>query len=331
MQETPLYPLRFEPIYQYRLWGGRRLGAVLATPLPGDDPIGEGWILSDRDDHPSVVADGPLKGRTIRQLLQRSPERVLGELSRHFRRFPLLLKFLDVTTRLSVQVHPSDAHKDLIPPGDSGKDEAWVVLSEGPQARIYAGLKSGSCAQGLRQAVADGTVPSQLTSFAPKTGDGFFIPAGTVHSLGDVVVFEVQENSDVTFRLYDWDHRDPRTGQLRPMQADHAIACIDFQQRAMGPVTPTVQETTPILRERLIQCSHFGVTRIVAKSPFVVGEAETLRVLVCLAGNGQLAHAGSQYSFGKGDVLLVAAETGICSCQPRGIVSVLEISVPEVA
>jgi mannose-6-phosphate isomerase len=331
MQETPLYPLRFEPIYQYRLWGGRRLGAVLATPLPGDDPIGEGWILSDRDDHPSVVADGPLKGRTIRQLLQQSPERVLGELSRHFRRFPLLLKFLDVTTRLSVQVHPSDAHKDLIPPGDSGKDEAWVVLSEGPQARIYAGLKSGSCAQGLRQAVADGTVPSQLTSFAPKTGDGFFIPAGTVHSLGDVVVFEVQENSDVTFRLYDWDHRDPRTGQLRPLQADHAIACIDFQQRAMGPVTPTVQETTPILRERLIQCSHFGVTRIVAKSPFVVGEAETLRVLVCLAGNGQLAHAGSQYSFGKGDVLLVAAETGICSCQPRGIVSVLEISVPEVA
>ncbi len=330
MQDIPLYPLRFKPIYQYRLWGGRRLGAVLATPLP-DGPIGEAWILSDRDEHHSVVAHGPLKGRTIRQLLQKSPERLLGRLSRHFTRFPLLLKFLDVTKRLSVQVHPSDAHKELIPPGDTGKDEAWVILSEGPQARIYAGLKPGSSAQGLRQAITNGSVPGQLTSFAPKTGDAFFIPAGTVHSLGDVVVFEVQQNSDVTFRLYDWDNLDPRTGQPRPLQANQAMSCIDFQKRAMGPVTPVVEETTPMLREKLIHCKHFGVNRIVADVPFVVGQAGMARVLVCLAGNGQLVHAGSKYSFSKGDVLLVAAEVGTCSCHPRGVASVLEISLPEVA
>lgn len=327
----PLYPLRFEPIYQYRLWGGRRLGAVLFAPLPGDGPIGEAWVLSDRDEHPSTVADGPLKGRTIRQLLQQSPERLLGKLSRKFTRFPMLLKFLDVKKGLSVQVHPSDAHRDLIPTGDTGKDEGWVVLSTGPAARIYAGLKAGSSARGLRQAIADGRVPAQLMSFVPKAGDSVYIPAGTVHSLNDVVVFEVQENSDVTFRLYDWNHIDPSTGQRRPLQTEQAIACIDFQQGATVPERPAVEETAPVLRETLIRCAHFRVTRIMADVPFVVGEAGTPRVLVCLAGNGELEHAGGQYAFRQGDVLLLAAEVGACACRPYGAISVLELSLPEAA
>ncbi len=113
INQTPLYPLRFEPIYQYRLWGGRRLANLLSAPLPGDGPIGEAWILSDRDDHASVVADGPLKGKTIGQLLKQSPEELLGKLAGRFSRFPLLLKFLDVRERLSVQVHPSDRRMPL--------------------------------------------------------------------------------------------------------------------------------------------------------------------------------------------------------------------------
>ena len=107
--DTMLYPLRFEPIYQYRLWGGRRLADLLAAPLPGDGPIGEAWVLSDRDDHASRVADGPLKGRTIGQLMEQSPEQLLGRLAGHFNRFPLLLKFLDVREMLSLQVHPADS------------------------------------------------------------------------------------------------------------------------------------------------------------------------------------------------------------------------------
>src|ERR1700689_2593254 len=140
MKDIPLYPLRIEPIFEYRLWGGRRLASLLATPLPAVALIGEAWILSDRDEHSSVVANGPLKGKTIRQLLDHSRERLLGRLSGHLSRFPLLLKFLDVTKRLSVQVHPSDAHKELIPAGDTGKTEAGVVLEQGPERGIYAGL-----------------------------------------------------------------------------------------------------------------------------------------------------------------------------------------------
>jgi mannose-6-phosphate isomerase len=218
MSQVLLYPLRFEPIYQSRLWGGRRLAGLLTAPLPGDGPIGEAWVLSDREDHPSRIANGPLKGWTIARLLAQVPEQVLGKLAGRFRRFPLLLKFLDARTMLSVQVHPSDAYKNMLPAGETGKTEARVVLEAGPECRIYAGLRPGTTAYDLRRALTNGAAADQLVSTTPKPGDGIFIPAGTVHALGgDIVVFEVQQNSDVTFRLYDWNHVDAKTGQPRAL------------------------------------------------------------------------------------------------------------------
>ena len=133
MSQTPLYPLRFEPIYQYRLWGGRRLADLLTAPLPGDGPIGEAWILSDRDDHPSRVADGPLKGRTIGQLLEQFPEQLMGKLAGRFRRFPLLLKFLDAREMLSVQVHPGYAY-GLLPPARPGRPKHGSCWRRGQKA-----------------------------------------------------------------------------------------------------------------------------------------------------------------------------------------------------
>jgi mannose-6-phosphate isomerase len=330
-QETPLYPLRFEPLYQYRLWGGRRLSKLLAAQLPSDDPIGEAWLLSDRDDHASRVADGPLKGMTIGQLLARFSPQMLGKLSGHFTRFPLLLKFLDVRKTLSVQVHPSDAYPQLLPAGDTGKTEAWVVLDAGPDARIYAGLTPGTSAGVLRQALAQGMVADQLAGFTPKPGDALLIQAGTVHALRDVVVFEVQQNSDVTFRLFDWDHLDPKTAERRPLQVDRAMTCIDFTQGAIEPIIPRVEQTEPVLREQLVRCDQFGVSRIRGQTAFVVGAAQTLRVLVCVDGEGQVEHAGGNYAFRKGDVLLLPAVVGACRCQPHGVVSVLEVSLPGAA
>ena len=329
MNHMTLYPLRFEPIYQYRLWGGRRLANLLSAPLPGDGPIGEAWLLSDRDDHPSVVADGPLKGRTIGELMQQWSEQLLGKLAGRFRRFPLLLKFLDARETLSVQVHPSDQQTKYLPAGESGKTEAWVVLEAGPECRIYAGLKPATTAADLRRAIANRTVVDHLASFRPKPGDGIFLPAGTVHSLGDLVVFEVQENSDVTFRLFDWGHVDAKTGQPRPLQVDQAMACIDFAQDAIGPVVPVVEEAKPALRERLFFCEHFGLWRLSGKSPFMVGAVGTPRVLVCIAGDGKVEHDGADYAVGKGDMLLLPAVVGACLCRPRGAISLFEISLPE--
>jgi len=329
MDATPLYPLRFEPLYQYRLWGSRRLGRLLSAPLPGDEPIGEAWLLSDRDDHPSRVADGPLQGKTIAELAAQAPDELLGSLSGRFKRFPLLLKLLDVKQRLSVQVHPSDAYPSLIPIGETGKTEAWVVLENGAGARVFAGLKTGSSACRMRRAIADGTVAEELAEFTPNPGDAVLIRAGTVHSLADVVVFEIQQNSDVTFRLYDWDHIDPRTLQRRPLQVEQAMACIDFEQGAVTPLAPRMIERRPVLREKLIHCEQFAVTRISGREPFIVGKAESPRVLVCLAGRGHLEYAGQTYAFGRGQALLSPAVVGECLCRPHGTVSILEISLPE--
>ncbi len=331
MDRIPLYPLRFEPIYQYRLWGGRRLANLLSAPLPDGEPIGEAWILSDREDHASVVADGMLKGRTLGHLLEQGPEHFLGKLAGHYTRFPLLLKFLDVSQGLSVQVHPSDAHNELIPAGDTGKTEAWVVLEKGPEACIYAGLKSGVTADSLRQAISKGTVADDLAGFAPRIGDGVFIQAGTVHSLRDVVVFEVQENSDVTFRLYDWDHIDSKTGRPRPLQVEQAMACINFEQGPIGPITPQIHETKPLPWEKLIHCDHFGVWRVSGEFPFAAGADGECRVLVCIEGQGELEHAGANYPFATGDVVLLPTVVGACRCQPNGTVTLLEISLPEIS
>src|SRR5664279_5029396 len=269
--QTLLYPLQFEPIYQYRLWGGRHLADLLTVPLPGDGPIGEAWILSDRDDHQSVVSNGPLKGQTMGQLMQKDQEQLLGKLAWRFKRFPLLLKFLDVHEMLSVQVHPSDLQRNYLPAGEHGKTEAWVVLEAGPDSRIYAGLKPDTTADNLQQSLTNGTIDDHLACFTPKADDGVFLPAGTVHSLGgDVLVFEVQQNSDVTFRLYDWNHIDGKTGQPRALQVDQAIGCIDFSEGAVGRVTPVVEATTPVERERLFQCDHFWLWRLRGQSPFTL-------------------------------------------------------------
>ena len=117
MGKAQLYPLRFDPIYQYRLWGGRRLSGLLSAPLPGDGPVGEAWVLSDRADYQSLVANGPLMGEALGQVMEQYREQLMGRLSSRFSRFPLLLKFLDAHEMLSVQVHPSDAHPELIPAG----------------------------------------------------------------------------------------------------------------------------------------------------------------------------------------------------------------------
>ncbi len=328
MPETPLYPLSFIPIHQYRLWGGGRLADWLKVPLPDDEPIGEAWLLSDRDDCSSLVANGPLKDRTISQLIQDAPDRMLGALATRFARFPLLLKFLDVRKMLSVQVHPSDAKAELVPGGDTGKTEAWVVLEADPGSRIYAGLKPGVTADDLRS-LSRRNVDESLASFAPAAGQAVLIEAGTVHSLGDgVVVFEVQQNSDITFRLYDWDHTDPKIGQARPLQVEQALACVDFAQGVIQPVEPVAEEDASGRRERILNCPHFTLWRVSSAAPFWVGANDELRILVCLDGKGLIEYQDAGFDLEKGGVTLLPACVGVCRLRPEGEITVLEIAAP---
>jgi mannose-6-phosphate isomerase len=325
--QTVLYPLRFEPTYQYRLWGGRRLADLLSAPLP-NGPIGEAWVLSDRDDHASAVDNGPLRGQTIGRLMADFPEQLMGKLAGRFQRFPLLLKFLDAQEMLSVQVHPGYPPDQPLPEGETAKTEAWVVIYAGKDSRIYAGLKPGATPDFLRRWITDGTLADHLASFTPKPGEGVFIPAGTVHALGgDVVVFEIQQNSDTTFRLYDWGHVDTKTGKPRALQVDQALGCIDFADGVAGLVNPIVDAAAPE-RELVFDCEPFRLWRLRSHSPFPVGAADLPGVLVCVEGAGQIEHDGATYAIKRGEVWLLPAVVGVCHFRPGDAVNLLEIALP---
>jgi mannose-6-phosphate isomerase len=297
------------------------VGALLRAPLPDAGPFGEAWVLSDRDDHNSKVANGAWAGQTLRQLLERCPEEMLGELSGNSRRFPLLLKFLDCKKMLSVQVHPSDANG---PRGESGKTEGWVVLEAGPESRVSAGLKPGVDRKALMDALAAEEPERVLRSFTPVRGVSFFIPAGRVHSLGgDVTVFEIQQNSDVTYRLSDWGHVDEQTGQPRPLQADQALACVDFGDSVSALCAPTNED-----REKVFDCEPFRLWRRKGESPFALGATASPTVLVGQKGSGTLEHGDEAYALTGGDVLILPAVVGSCRFRPLGSASVLEIALP---
>lgn len=329
MDQLQLYPLKFDPIYQYRIWGGRRLSHLLSKPLPAHDLIGEAWILSDRDDQPSKVLDGKLKGKTIKYIIENAPKQLMGKRADEFQRFPLLLKFLDCQQVLSVQVHPADDLKKYIPKGESGKTEAWVVLETGDDAIIYAGLKPGTTEQGLREKLKENKVADDLAHFKPKVGDSVLIKAGTVHTLGDVVVFEVQENSDVTYRLYDWDRVDKKTGKPRDLQIEEAIACIDFTKTAIKPAEPVIKQDAAVLCEKVIENQHFVLWRNTGAYPFMVGEKNSPRVLVCVEGEGDVEYSNDFYPIAKGEVMLLPASVGTCPFVPKGDIILLELAIPE--
>ena len=328
MQQEQLYPLKFDPICQYRIWGGRRLTELLSKPLPAGEPVGEAWMLSDRDDHPSKVVNGALKGQTIKQLLSHSREELMGPLSGKFDRFPLLLKFLDCQQVLSVQVHPSDQLKKYIPEGEHGKTEAWVVLKTGKDARIYAGLKPGTTENEIEEKLEEHAVADTLSHFIPKVGESVLIKAGTVHTLGDVVVFEVQENSDVTYRLYDWDRIDKKTGKPRDLQVKEALACIDFTKTDIRPTAPVFEPDGPEVRELLVEDEHFRVLRHTAYAPFIVGKENTPRILVCIEGQGELEHQAGRYPISKGEAALLPAIVGACPLIPQNKIILLEVVLP---
>jgi mannose-6-phosphate isomerase len=230
---------------------------------------------------------------------------------------------------LSVRVHPPDGRSDLIPKGETGKTEAWVVLEAEPGSRAYVGLKSGTTACDLRT-LSRQTVDDCLASFTPLCGQGILIEAGVVHALGDgVVVFEIQENSDVTFRLYDWDRVDPRSGHPRALQVEQALACVDFSQMAAQPEPEAACAMRTATSELLFDRPEFKLWRLQCATPFSVGIVDTPRVLVCVDGIGNIEYAGSDFPMEKGAVILLPAVVGSCHFRPEGPVTLLEIALPD--
>jgi mannose-6-phosphate isomerase len=317
-----LSPLTFAPIFKSNLWGGRRLPEFVGVPAPHADPIGEAWMLSDVAGSLSVIANGPHAGRTLRELIAENPTAIFGEHVPADGRFPLLFKFIDARQELSVQVHPNDEQAARLKgPGQRGKTEAWVILDADPAtSRLYAGFKPGMTAEKFRDAMAAGTTPDTLHSFTPKAGDCVFLEAGTVHAIGaSILLFEVQQTSDITYRLFDWNRVDDKTKQPRELHIDAGLACANFAAGPCDPVTPTTEDGW----DELVACRYFSVHHRNTAEPLRVGCPGECRVLVCLQGEGTIAEQPVRV----GDVVLIPAAVGEVEARPRGQLRLLEIAI----
>lgn len=230
------HPLRFVPIYQERVWGGRAMEARLGRSLPVGRTIGESWEITDRVGAQSVVAEGPLAGRTLHELLEQDSEGLVGDAPLRAGRFPLLLKVLDAQSVLSLQVHPPAAVVDRL--GGETKTELWYFLHASPGAEIFVGLRPAMTRERFESALAEGggRVAECFHRFGVAVGDAMYLPSGRAHALGaGLLLFEVQENSDTTYRVYDWD-RVGLDGRPRPLHRAESLASIDFADHEPGPL-----------------------------------------------------------------------------------------------
>ncbi len=328
MIPSPLYPMRFEPIFTNNLWGGRRLPGFLRMPATTDEPIGEAWVLSDVEGHASRIANGAMKGTTLHEALARNPERILGSAKLINGRFPLLLKFIDARQELSVQVHPDDEQAARKQPGSNGKTEAWVVLDANPAtSRIYSGFRTGSTAADFERALEAKTTPQTLHSFTPNPGDCVFLEAGTVHAIGaDILLFEVQQTCDITYRLYDWDRVDAKTGLPRQLHVQEGLEVANFASGPCSAVSPMVEEREGVKFEQLVDCRYFTLNRWTPDKRITIGSPGECRILIVLEADGP-----SEIEWGEdveglvaGDVVLIPAEVGEVSILPTGRLTLLE-------
>lgn len=323
MARLPL--LRFEPIFKQYLWGGRRLESLFGKRLGRGDHYAESWEVVDHGADQSVVAGGPLAGTTLHQLVDEHGEALLG---RHHpqRRFPLLAKFLDAHRTLSVQVHPNDAQAARLDPPDLGKTEAWVVLAAEPGSKIYAGLKPGVDRATLKRELANGTCDVCLHQFEPKVGDCIFLQAGTVHAIGaGLVVAEIQQASDTTFRLFDWNRVDA-DGKPRPLHIQEALDVIDYARGPVGPQTP--QPTELPQRDRLVDSDKFVLDRWRLDTPVTGGGDSRFHILSVVDGQAAVSASDGDESLSRGSTILIPACCGECSVRPQGRAVLLDMYLP---
>ncbi len=219
-------PLVFEPLFMERVWGGRRLETLLGKSLPPGERVGESWELVDREEAQSVVHDGPLRGLTLHDLWTQHRAEIFGPGLADTPRFPLLCKILDAQERLSVQVHPPAPLAGQL--GGEPKTEMWFILEARAESDLCAGLRHGVTREGFQAALENGTVEEQIHIFPVRTGDTMFIPSGRIHAIGaGNLIIEVQQNSDTTYRVFDW-NRLGLDGQPRALHVAESLASIDF-------------------------------------------------------------------------------------------------------
>lgn len=301
------YPIRFEPILKEKIWGGNKLKEVLHKNSEKEN-LGESWEISGVPGNISVVANGPLKGKTLNSLLEEYKERLLGE--RNYKKFgaefPLLIKFIDAETELSVQLHPQDdiakkRHNSF------GKTEMWYIVQADEGAEVSIGFKKSISEAEYLEHLNSGKIPDLLNFEKVKKGDSFFINTGKVHAIGGgVLLAEIQQTSDITYRIYDWNRVDPE-GNSRELHTDLALAAIDFDRR-----DDFIRQYSRVenYSENIVTCEYFTTNFLPVKGNIIkdYSALDSFVIYMCVSGEAEINVSGNSENIIKGQTLLVPAE-----------------------
>ncbi len=321
-------PLRLQPLFKHRPWDGQRLAQQWHKPDQNSTGWAESWEVVDLGNDQSRVCGGAFDGRTLHDLVREHPEELLG---RHAARgqFPLLFKFLDTAETMSVQVHPNDAQAAKLAPGQRGKSEAWVILAAESNSRLLVGLKPGIDRATLEEHLANGTVEQCLHSIPARVGDVISVPTGTVHAIGaGIALAEIQQPSDVTFRLFDWNRRDAQ-GHARALHIASALECIDFTRGPVAPLAPRELAAVNGRSEELIQTEHFAWRRhTLSGAGICLSDEDRCRILTLIDGQVKVVSSSGRESLVTGESLVIPAACGRIEIESTAGAMLLE-ALPE--
>lgn len=320
-----LYPLKFKPILQERLWGGKKLKTVLQKPIPSQS-TGESWELSGIAGAISEVANGALAGISLKDLITEAQEKLLGQnvVERFGFTFPILIKFLDAEQDLSIQVHPNDTlaqkHHNC-----AGKTEMWYIMHAEPQAQLVVGFAKNTDKEEYLKRVKQGTLLQILQYEKVTQGDTFFIPPGTIHAIGaGVLLAEIQQTSDITYRVFDFNRKD-KNGQLRALHTDLAAEALNYARKDDTKVAYAKAKNTA---NPMVACPYFTTHFLDVTQNLVqdLSQRHAFTIYVCVEGQAQITNDWGSSPIKKGETLLIAAASTTVTITTQGT-KLLEVTL----
>jgi mannose-6-phosphate isomerase len=322
-----LRPSRLEPIFDARPWGVNSLAPLFPEQNNLKEKIGEAWLTGEK----CLFADGPFAGSPLGEAWPRMPVEWTGTKVRHEGAFPILVKFIFTDDKLSVQVHPDDEYASQYEKqaGGRGKTEMWYFVSARPRSEILFGLKAGVKRDSFRRAIGDATVEDFVVRVPTNARDAIFVPAGTVHAIGSgFVLCEIQEQSDITYRVYDYDRRNA-SGETRALHVDKAMDVIHFGEQKGGKIKPVTIEHGPLSETYLAACRYFATERWeFSESISRKTSLEHFDLLISIAGRGLIEANGEKLAYAPAQVWLIPAALGAYQIAPQERTELLRTYVP---
>lgn len=304
--------LKFKPIYKKKIWGGRKLATKFNRQIP-DGNVGESWELAAHNHGSSTIANGQYQGQELMEVVAEEGRNLLGTAISEaaFDKFPLLIKFLDINDKLSVQVHPDDEYAQEHTAGELGKTEMWYIMAAEEDAKLIYGIDSEVSKEEFAEAIAEGELHQHLEELSVETGDVVFIPSGTVHStLGGVLIAEIQQNSDTTYRVYDW-NRVGDDGKPRDLHIESALDVIDFGSKPRDKVEGLTIEGAGYTRELQVACPYFITETLdITTSYQSQANGERFYVLMGLEGTATIDYETGSTELSSGETALIPADLG---------------------